>query len=616
MTDIRKAGSISLPGLLPTVIAAAEAAGERLVAEFTHPQGPRGRGGSDSPVDDEIEADLRVALLDLLPARWRGEETGTSDDGGGQFGWLVDPHDGTQSFLRGERGSAVSIALLRAGIPVLGVVHCPQPMDGPADTIAWAEGLPHVLRNGQEVWHRIYARPGTENDVVLVGRSIDDWPEGYATLLRPMTRHVMMPSIAYRLARVAAGDATAAVCLTNLYGWDYAAGHALLLGAGGELYDETGTRIVYTVDGESYAERCVGGLRIMSALLARRSWGTLNSTRPLPRRTAVSWPRGDNAPALDRAIGSLIGQVAGDSLGSQMRPDPDISIASGCSDRIPKLVDGGTWNLLAGQPTGGSELMLALARTLFRQSEWTARPVIKVYIEWLKSHPFDASPATIQALEAAVRVRAPTRAAAAKAASSLAAETSGALLRCAPIGLWARNSAEAAETARQDTALTHPNPTCVAASAALAAAIATAVNGGNTRDIMDAATAVAGEDASAAVSGILAEANEMRPPTNLNEDHRQVLTALHNAFFHLARGSTLLEALEATTNGGRAPSSTAAICGALLGAKNGCSAIPSSWRMAILSCRPTQSAGAQRPRPPAYWPDDLPMLAEALLARR
>jgi hypothetical protein len=36
----------------------------------------------------------------------------------------------------------------------------------------------------------------------------------------------------------------------------------------------------------------------------------------------------------------------------------------------------------------------------------------------------------------------------------------------------------------------------------------------------------------------------------------------------------------------------------------------------VLACRVTLDAGAPRPRPAAYWPDDLLELAEALLLAR
>ena len=57
----------------------------------------------------------------------------------------------------------------------------------------------------------------------------------------------------------------------------------------------------------------------------------------------------------------------------------------------------------------------------------------------------------------------------------------------------------------------------------------------------------------------------------------------------------------------------AAIAGALLGAATGIAAIPPRWVAPVLACRPLAEAGAARPRPMHYWPDDLLEIAEALL---
>ena len=100
---------------------------------------------------------LRDRLTRLLPARFVGEEAGVLDapadsPGGfpGGFCWVVDPHDGTRAFLEGRRGSAVSVALLREGTPVIGVVFAPLGPDRGPDLIAWAEGGT-ITRNGQPV---------------------------------------------------------------------------------------------------------------------------------------------------------------------------------------------------------------------------------------------------------------------------------------------------------------------------------------------------------------------------------------------------------------------------------------------------------------------------------
>src|SRR5215218_4533391 len=111
--------------MLPDVIEAATEAGRRIEAEFSRPGGPRFSDHVTAPIDHEVELFLRARLMAKLPARFVGEEAGVVAAEANGFCWVVDPHDGTRAFLEGRRGSAVSVALLRHGQPVLGVVFAP-----------------------------------------------------------------------------------------------------------------------------------------------------------------------------------------------------------------------------------------------------------------------------------------------------------------------------------------------------------------------------------------------------------------------------------------------------------------------------------------------------------
>src|SRR6185295_1010185 len=113
---------------LQEVVVAVEAEGRRLRAEFYRAGGPRGSRGS-CPADKEVEESLRVSLLNLVDADFAGEETPATKSGSRGYAWLVDPHDGTHEFLSGRRGSAISVALLKGGTPVLAVVHAPDAPD-------------------------------------------------------------------------------------------------------------------------------------------------------------------------------------------------------------------------------------------------------------------------------------------------------------------------------------------------------------------------------------------------------------------------------------------------------------------------------------------------------
>src|SRR3954453_18665086 len=92
---------------------------------------------------------------------------------------------------------------------------------------------------------------------------------------------------------------------------------------------------------------------------------------------------------LSRAHGCLLGQFAGDSLGSLVEFVSPAEILRRYPNRVRDLADGGTWNTLAGQPTDDSEMALALARSLVADGRFVAESVRAAYLDWLQSHPFD-----------------------------------------------------------------------------------------------------------------------------------------------------------------------------------------------------------------------------------
>lgn len=607
------AEATDLRTLLPAVVAAAEAAGRLLAAEFARPGGPRG-AGSHAEIDHEIEIDLRGRLLSLLPARWLGEETGADPGPGGMDCWLVDPNDGTSAFLAGHRGSAVCIALLRGGVPVLGVVHAPLSPDRGPDTIAWAEGMDHLLRNGQAVAPRLAKGALGPGSIVFLSQAAPEWPIGNGLAVAP-ARFVGLPSIAYRLARVAAGDGVAAVSLNGPCGWDYAAGHALVRGAGGVLLDEAGAEVRYTIDGHSSVQWCFGGAPAAARALVARDWGAVRRGLRQPRKVTLAWPRLEEGLALDRAAGCLLGQVAGDSLGSLVEFRSAGDIARQYPDGVRDLADGGTWNTIAGQPTDDSELALDLARTLVGVVDWSAEAVVEAYAGWLASRPFDVGGTTLQALAAALGAKS-SKAKAARAAASSDSQSNGALMRCAPIGLWARDPMEAAAAARTDAELTHPHPACQAASASFAAAIAAAIGGADRAAMLTAAEAALDGLPDVGLHAVLNRARGGEGPRDFLRQQGWVLIAWQNAFRHLAVGTSVEAALVETVAQGGDTDTNAAICGALLGAAVGRGGIPTRWAVPVLACRPAKELGALQVRPARYWPDDLPCLAEALLARR
>ncbi|MNR32325.1 hypothetical protein D3C85_1499000 [compost metagenome] len=111
---------------------------------------------------------------------------------------------------------------------------------------------------------------------MLVSAAAVNKPDINAELCAPAD-FVPMPSIAYRLARVAAGDAVAGASLVPVSAHDVVGGHALLIGARGVLLNEKGIPIVYNTETlmARVSLRCFGGAAEACRELACRNWGRL-----------------------------------------------------------------------------------------------------------------------------------------------------------------------------------------------------------------------------------------------------------------------------------------------------------------------------------------------------
>ncbi len=614
--------------LLMPAITAVLAAGSLIRAEFHRPNGPRGAHGK-APVDTEAEACLRERLIALHPCDWHGEELPRSNSGHADV-WMVDPQDGTSAFLRGKRGSAVSVALVRNGQPVLGVVFSPTAPDDAGDLFIWAEGMA-PMRNGKALppigprpapyepfgdlpWPPLPATPRDYGAATILGMNekAGDYAAHNHAIFAP-AGVLAVPSIAYRLALAAAGEVDAAISITGgLDSYDIAGGHALLAAVGGHLVELDGTAVAH--GGRRLFNGCIGGRpEIVAEVIRRRP----RSGQAVPRDPAKVKRRVTAPEPLRRAQGALIGLLAGDALGSQVEFRSPADIRRHFPDGLRDILPGGTWDTLAGQPTDDGEMALTLARSLVRQSGFDPKRVMAAYGDWGNSRPFDIGGTTRAGLDAIGGNGKPNG----------KSQANGALMRVAPIGIaYAGYPAEAAERARRDAAITHPHPVCRAASAAFAAAIAAGVAGADPATMWSVAHAHANAGsetpwgagmqddcaAGAEIRACLAESREA-PPPDFCRHQGWVLIAFGNAFHRLWNEQDFASALTGTVMAGGDTDTNAAICGALLGAAQGRDAIPLRWRQQVLSCRAVKGRGVTHPRPATYWGDDAMDLAEALL---
>jgi ADP-ribosylglycohydrolase len=310
-----------------------------------------------------------------------------------------------------------------------------------------------------------------------------------------------------------------------------------------------------------------------------------------------------DAGVLARAQGCLLGQLAGDALGSLVefqRPE-DIRLAYPAGVR--ELADGGTWNTIAGQPTDDSEMALSLARTLVERGRYDPEEARKAYVFWLESGPFDCGGTIFRGL---------------RGRPNPDSQANGALMRISPLGIFGARQelSQVAEWARQDAALTHSHPVCQQANALFTMAIALTVRTGIGAGDLHEQIGVWADEMDADDSLIAAVTGAMEaPPADYVHQQGWVLTAFRNALWQLSHARNPENALVDTVMRGGDTDTNAAICGALLGAVYGRDAIPAQWTECLMNCRPAAGqAHVRRPRPECFWPVDAMELAERLIS--
>ncbi|MFN3583984.1 3'(2'),5'-bisphosphate nucleotidase CysQ [Phenylobacterium sp.] len=205
------------------------------------------RKSDESPV---TEADRRgeALILARLAERFPGipvvseedaSEFGTPDAIGPVF-FLVDPLDGTKAFVRGDAHFTVNIGLIEDGRPVAGAVCCP-----PTGETWFTKGEATLKRTGGGEAAPVHVRPWPEGDALALTSLTAKADEvGYLRDRYGFARAEGMDS-SIKLCRIAEGAADIYPRHGPTMEWDIAAGHAVLLRAGGRLTTPDGEPFLY-----------------------------------------------------------------------------------------------------------------------------------------------------------------------------------------------------------------------------------------------------------------------------------------------------------------------------------------------------------------------------------
>ncbi len=200
----------------------------------------------DSPVtvaDREAEAVMRGFIADVYPEHGIvGEEHGT-ENADAEYVWVLDPIDGTQSFVTGKPLFGTLIALLHEGRAVLGL------MDMPALGERWigVAGQPTTF-NGRGV--AVRQCPGLE-DAWLYATSPHMFTETHFPRFEVLRRNAKRTvygaeCMAYGLL---ANGYVDIVCEDTMEPYDYAALVPIVEGAGGVMTDWQGAPLGLQSDG-------------------------------------------------------------------------------------------------------------------------------------------------------------------------------------------------------------------------------------------------------------------------------------------------------------------------------------------------------------------------------
>jgi len=232
---------------LALATAAAWEAGRRVMESFRAGLAVTMKSPGQPVTQADLDADaiLRQRLLaDRPDYGWLSEETeDTPDRLERRRVWIADPIDGTRSYIAGRPEFSISVGLAEEGEAVVGVVL--NPATGELFTAvrgggAWGARGPEGERHRLAVRQPPPAAPGAilASRSEIAARTLDELGQPRGT--DHGWRTDPLGSTAYKLARVAAGQADAFVSLGPKGEWDVCAGMLLVEEAGGRATDATG----------------------------------------------------------------------------------------------------------------------------------------------------------------------------------------------------------------------------------------------------------------------------------------------------------------------------------------------------------------------------------------
>ena len=227
----------------------ADVARRRAAQDFRRPVAVARKpdGTPVTAVDRDIETEMRAMIRAAFPEHAiRGEEF-ASESGGGEFTWVLDPIDGTKSFITGFPLFGSLIALCQGERPVLGVLEAPAL----AERWVGCEGRA-TLFNGVAVKARDCR---SIDEAVVYTTTAETFSVAEHQRFKALTRRAALRRYGgdcYLYGMLASGHCDLVVEV-QLKPHDYMAVVPVVEGAGGRISDWRGAPLGMTTDGRVVA---------------------------------------------------------------------------------------------------------------------------------------------------------------------------------------------------------------------------------------------------------------------------------------------------------------------------------------------------------------------------
>ncbi len=197
---------------------------------------------TEADISSEREI-LRILKSSFPKHNFLSEEAG-KEDNGSEYWWVIDPLDGTIPYSSGLPIFGISIGLLKAGNPILGVINLPA-----LKSLFWAEKGKGAFLNGQKIKvsdKRKLIKSVVGLDLAYAGAREEELKK----LASPIVDKVRYPPI---LGCASAGTVYVAsgvydAYLHSAHPWDYVAGAVIIKEAGGKVTDYEGKPIDWSKD--------------------------------------------------------------------------------------------------------------------------------------------------------------------------------------------------------------------------------------------------------------------------------------------------------------------------------------------------------------------------------